>query len=97
MTNRLDLAAGMASGLPLVLPALPVVAWAVCAQPVTAAEMLPGCRTASSSSRTFPPGRLASVENRKARVLAVRGRYAHVKTSVDGFLERRHREFEEED
>ena len=97
MTNRLDLAAGMASGLPLVLPALPVVAWAVCAQPVTAAEMLPGCRTASSSSRTFPPGRLASVENRKARVLAVRGRYAHVKTSVDSFLERRHREFQEED
>lgn len=45
---------------------------------------------------TTPPPPL-SVEERRARVEALRGKYAHINTSVDEFLARKHEDTEREE
>ncbi len=49
---------------------------------------------AQPAARAPPP---LTVEERRARVEAVRGKYAHLNTSVDEFLARKHEDTEREE
>ncbi len=50
-----------------------------------------------SLEQTKPEPLFSSEEERRARVRALRGKYAHINTSVDEFLARKHEDTEREE